>query len=155
MSDADAFKTKLYVDQANKQINEGKKSGKDLDKDDFLKILMTQLQHQDPTAPMEDKEFIAQMAQFSSLEQMTNMSQGFAKLQSTMSGDQALSSLGLDVDIQTNDGVVSGRVTSVTRGDAPQIMVNDKYYDYSDVLKVKSPAQWAAAHAYENSSESK
>lgn len=44
-----------------------------LGKDEFIKILMTQLQNQDPLNPMEDKEFIAQMATFSSLEQMMNM----------------------------------------------------------------------------------
>ncbi|MFC0188891.1 flagellar hook assembly protein FlgD [Fictibacillus aquaticus] len=44
-----------------------------LGKDDFLRILITQLQNQDPSNPMQDREFIAQMAQFSSLEQMTNM----------------------------------------------------------------------------------
>lgn len=44
-----------------------------LGKDEFIKILMTQLQNQDPLNPMEDKDFIAQMATFSSLEQMMNM----------------------------------------------------------------------------------
>lgn len=51
-----------------------RKTGSDvLGKDDFLKILMTQLQNQDPLNPMQDKDFIAQMASFSTLEQITNM----------------------------------------------------------------------------------
>lgn len=51
-----------------------KNAGSDiLGKDDFLKILMTQLQNQDPMNPMQDKDFIAQMATFSTLEQITNM----------------------------------------------------------------------------------
>ncbi|WP_044476810.1 flagellar hook assembly protein FlgD [Oceanobacillus massiliensis] len=44
-----------------------------LGKDEFLQILMTQLQNQDPSQPMDDTQFISQMAQFSSLEQMMNM----------------------------------------------------------------------------------
>ncbi|MCM3759452.1 flagellar hook assembly protein FlgD [Alkalihalobacillus oceani] len=59
-----------------------------LGKDDFLKILIAQLQNQDPSNPMDDREFIAQMAQFSTLEQMTNMNnsiQKFVNLQTSQS----------------------------------------------------------------------
>ena len=52
----------------------------DLGKDAFLKLLITQLQHQDPTNPMDDREFISQMAQFSSLEQMQNMTKAMGSL---------------------------------------------------------------------------
>ncbi|QKS71434.1 flagellar hook assembly protein FlgD [Paenalkalicoccus suaedae] len=59
-----------YKEQQKNQANSST-----LDQDAFLKILLTQLSNQDPLNPMEDKEFIAQMAQFSSLEQMTQMNQ--------------------------------------------------------------------------------
>lgn len=52
----------------------------DLGKNEFLKILMTQLQHQDPLNPMEDRDFISQMATFSSLEQMMSMSESIEQL---------------------------------------------------------------------------
>jgi flagellar basal-body rod modification protein FlgD len=51
-----------------------------LGKDAFLKLLVVQLQNQDPLNPLDDKEFIAQLAQFSSLEQMTNISDGIKSL---------------------------------------------------------------------------
>ncbi len=50
-----------------------------LDKDAFLKLLITQLQYQDPLNPVEDKEFVGQMAQFSALEQMQNLNKTTAK----------------------------------------------------------------------------
>ncbi|MCR9144484.1 MAG: hypothetical protein NXI24_19760 [bacterium] len=57
-----------------------RKTAKQLGKDDFLQLLITQLSYQDPTAPMKDQQFIAQMAQFSSLEQMQNMASAVSKM---------------------------------------------------------------------------
>ncbi len=55
-----------------------------LDKDDFLKILMVQLRHQDPLEPLQDREFIAQMAQFSTLEQITNVASELSLMRHAM-----------------------------------------------------------------------
>ncbi|CAM3751678.1 flagellar hook assembly protein FlgD [Alkalicoccus chagannorensis] len=62
-----------YEDYVEQQKNQ--EPVQDMDRDAFLKILLTQLQNQDPMDPMDDKEFVAQMAQFSSLEQMTQLNQ--------------------------------------------------------------------------------
>lgn len=66
---------KEYIYDLGKNDQKGIKNqhNSDLDKDAFLKLLTTQLSNQDPLNPIEDREFIAQLAQFSSLEQMTAM----------------------------------------------------------------------------------
>src|SRR3954453_3203193 len=62
-----------------------------LGKDDFLKLMMTQLQHQDPMSPMNDQDFMGQMAQFSSLEQASNMAQTLAQMSSASQVSQGVS----------------------------------------------------------------
>lgn len=59
-------------------------------KDDFMKILIAQLQNQDPTNPMQDTEFIAQMAQFSSLEQTMNLTKAFEEFAETQRQSQLI-----------------------------------------------------------------
>lgn len=136
MNAQDQAKLRMQVDSINKSIEQGKKASQNLGKDDFIKILITQLTHQDPTAPMEDKEFIAQMAQFSSLEQMTNMAQDFKLLANMLAGSEANSALGKSVELAAGETVVQGRVKAVTRGAAPEILVNGTYYGWDQVTKV-------------------
>jgi flagellar basal-body rod modification protein FlgD len=127
---------KMQVDAFNKTLTEGKKLSQSLGKDDFIKILITQLTHQDPTAPMEDKEFIAQMAQFSSLEQITNMAQDFNRLTNLLMGSEATAALGKKVDIVEGDRMVSGVVKAISRGAVPQVFVDGNYYSWESVSKV-------------------
>lgn len=72
---------KSYVAPAT---DAAKKNGGAVGKDDFLKLLFTQLKYQDPQNPVDDREFASQLAQFSSLEQMTNMSASLDKLKTAM-----------------------------------------------------------------------
>ncbi|MDX1960713.1 MAG: flagellar hook capping FlgD N-terminal domain-containing protein [Leptospiraceae bacterium] len=81
------FDVNAHLDKLKKEELSGLKgievraTPKQLGKDDFLRLLLTQLSKQDPTNPMKDQDFIAQMAQFSSLEQMKNISTSMQKLE--------------------------------------------------------------------------
>ena len=91
-----------------KQTLDGTPNG--LGKDDFLKLLLTQLSNQDPLKPMEDKEFIAQLAQFNTLEQMQQVNKNLVDMLTTQTISQASSLIGKLVVA----GAVGGKVTAVT-----------------------------------------
>ena len=126
----------MQVDAVNAALKGGRVASSELGKDEFLKILITQLSHQDPTAPMEDTEFVAQMAQFSTLEQMTNMSQEFTRLAGILSAGQAINMLGKTVEVIQGDTIVTGVVKEIAGGDFPQLLINGKYYDFQNVQRV-------------------
>ena len=117
-------------------VHEGRKTSNELGKDDFLKLLITQLSNQDPTSPMEDTQFISQMAQFSSLEQMTNMSTSFAKMADYLNSQEAAGTLGKTVELDIGDATVQGIVEGATRGENPQVMVNGMYYSMDKIKAI-------------------
>ena len=137
MSAAEKFQTQTTVDAFNKTLTvNGRKASNELGKDDFLKILIAQLSNQDPTSPMENTEFIGQMAQFSSLEQMTNMSQNFEKMSSFINSSEAQSMLGRTVEIDLGDTSTIGTVEASTRGAEPRVLVNGMYYSMDQIKAV-------------------
>ena len=137
MSASEKFQINNAVNTFNKTLNvSGRQPSNELGKDDFLKLLLAQLGNQDPTSPMENTEFIAQMAQFSSLEQMTNMSSSFTKMANMLNSSEAVNTIGRTVDIEIGDTVLSGMVEGATRGENPQVQVNGMLYDMKQIKRV-------------------
>lgn len=120
-----------------------------LGKDDFLKLMLTQMQQQDPLDPMDNQQMLAQMAQFSSLEQMSNLNQTLTDGQNTDSFMGATRLLGKDVSI--NDPIASpdsgAFITSTVKSvsysaDGPVLsLANGRLVSVSQILKVEEPQQ--------------
>lgn len=113
-----------------------RKTGGDLGKDDFLNLLVTQLRYQDPLEPTNDKEFIAQMAQFSSLEQMQNMN-------SVLTNSQAFSLIGKYVTANTINKdtlevkTIQGQVSTVKMNNGKvNLVVDDQDVSIDSVSEV-------------------
>ncbi len=85
-----------------------------LGQEDFLKILLTQLQFQDPLKPMDNQEFIAQMAQFTNLEMTRQQNEKTDTLLTIQSASQAVGLIGKTVEVQTDTGSQVGTVTTIT-----------------------------------------
>jgi len=102
---------------------------------EFLKLLVTQLTNQDPMNPQDDREFIAQMAQFSTVE-------GVSEITTAMSTLQAAGLLGRTVDVARMEmgelATYSGQVREVVlRRDGARLMVNDREVKLTDVVAVR------------------
>jgi flagellar basal-body rod modification protein FlgD len=115
------------------------KSNASLQMDDFLQLLTSQITNQDPLEPMKDTEFISQMANIASLEQMEQFSKGFSKFADSQHAMLAQGYLGHEVKIQDNDREVSGIVESINTNDegTPEIVVNGTAYSPSSIKEVK------------------
>jgi flagellar basal-body rod modification protein FlgD len=106
-------------------------TGQSLGQNDFLKLLMTQLQNQDPMSPMDNTQFIAQMAQFSSLEQMTNLVSATQAMNANNEVAQSVALIGHNVTYTNADGSTGSGVVSevdVSSGNV-QLKVGDTSID--------------------------
>jgi len=91
---------------------------------DLLRVMLTELTYQNPLKPVENKDFMTQIAQFSSLDASQRLNQNLEKLLSLQSVNQSVGLLGKTVDIKTATGTATGQVTalSLASGD-PQLTI--------------------------------
>jgi len=101
----DISAVKVKTNNIPKNIKIVNERGNNLNKDDFLKLLLTQLTKQDPLQPVNDREFIAQMAQFSSLEQMQNVAENVQSMKSL----QVHNFIGREI---TGKDFITGKITA-------------------------------------------
>lgn len=131
----------------------------ELGKDEFLNLLITELTNQDPTNPMDDREFISQMAQFSSLEQMQNMSSNLEQGLTALAGiqeqcleglavisqqlsinsfSQGLSLLGKEVTYMSNGEEITGTVQALKQNEGQFLLsVSNEDIPLSEVKIVR------------------
>lgn len=93
-----------------------------LSMEDLLKVMLTELTYQDPMKPVENKDFMAQIAQFSSLDASRQLNASIEKLLQMQSLSQSVGLLGKTVDAQTATGSITGQVKSLSMaGTEPQL----------------------------------
>ncbi|TGM12326.1 endoflagellar hook capping protein [Leptospira selangorensis] len=141
-----SYDLRKHFDKLEKEEKSGlqgievRSTAKALGKDDFLKLLITQLSSQDPTNPVKDQDFIAQMAQFSSLEQMNNISQGIGK----MTNRQSFSLVGKIVsgpDFVTGENVVGTAGALFFDGEGKSfVRVNGRTVEIDAITLITDPA---------------
>jgi flagellar basal-body rod modification protein FlgD len=102
----------------------GVTSSSNLTLQDFLQVLMTQLTYQDPLKPMDNQEFMAQIAQFTSLQQTQEINASIQGLLASQGAQQSIGLIGRTVGITTAAGALSGTVTAIDlSGATPQLTV--------------------------------
>ena len=111
---------------------------------DYMKLLVTQLQNQNPLEPLDNKDMTAQLAQFSQLQQIENLNTSFGKILESVQRSYASSLIGKEVSFRAAaaDGTIetrTGGVEEVSIGDTGQIIltVDNQRVDLADVLAIR------------------
>jgi len=111
---------------------------------DYMKLLVTQLQNQNPMEPLDNKDMASQLAQFSQLQQMENLNKSFSKVLDSIQRDYAKSLIGKQVSFEGTDekGATetrTGKVEKITMNDEGEILltVGDEKVNLSDVTSIQ------------------
>ncbi len=91
---------------------------------DYMKLFMQELTYQDPLKPVDNREFMAQMAQFSSLQEARTTNESLTQLMSATCANQSLMMLGKDVKINGSDGIGKVRQVQFPRHAPPKILID-------------------------------
>jgi len=134
------------------------KTTEDNDSNMFLTLMLQQLQNQDPTQPTDNTEWLAQLAQYSSLEQMSNMNKGLTECMNYLGAfyndvsanaeiTQTLSLIGKDVTIKipkdsadpnSKEQIITGTVSEASFEEGTgKVKVGDSYYSIANIVSVK------------------
>jgi flagellar basal-body rod modification protein FlgD len=117
-----------------------KGSGKELDKEAFLKLLMTQLKNQDPMNTMDQKDMMTQLTQLTSMEQMTNITKSLTTMANFTMLSQSAGLIGKTVsykDPQSGE-IISGKAASVTMTKGtPYIKVDGRSIKLDEILSIE------------------
>ncbi len=122
-------------------VEKGKREGSYMEMDDFLQLLTAQISNQDPLEPMKDTEFISQMANIASLEQMQQFSKGFENFADSHKDMVTQAYLGRQVSVENENGLVSGIVDAVNKAEDGNVtvQVKGKDYDPEKISRVSLP----------------
>lgn len=102
------------VSSSSQAVQRTAQSAFGLEFESLLRIILTQLTYQDPLKPLENSEFVSQLAQFSQLQQTQSMNDQLTNLLAAQSATQATNLLGRTVDISAGQATVSGKVETVS-----------------------------------------
>jgi len=100
---------------------------------DFLRLLVTELRFQDPMRPLDEREFLSQLAQFASLQELRGLHQTLAA-----PGWQLLSLVGKDVALAGPDGLVAGTVEAVRLQPRPELVLASGSFPADWLVEVRS-----------------
>ena len=115
----------------------GETGGGAMGKDQFLQLLITEMQNQDPMDPVDNKEMVAQLAQFSALEQMQNLNTNFERYQENTTAAVSSLLVGKMGAVGKQGDMMSGRISQVVQdGETIKVRINGGDYELSQLAEI-------------------